>query len=91
MSKVVSFAKLTEGLAAPDLVEVQKRSYWDFLQLDVQLQKRQNVGLQAAFLKPFRSRALTRPTGSTTCTTRWAGRNTPSTSACATACPTPRR
>ena len=53
MSKVVSFAKLTEGLAAPDLVEVQKRSYWDFLQLETQKQKRQNVGLQAAFLETF--------------------------------------
>ncbi len=53
MSKVVSFAKLTEGLAAPDLVEVQTRSYWDFLQLETQKQKRQNVGLQAAFLETF--------------------------------------
>jgi len=51
--KLVSFAKLTEGLAAPDLVEVQKRSYWDFLQLDVPKHKRQNVGLQAAFLETF--------------------------------------
>ena len=53
MSKVVSFAKLTEGLAPPDLVEVQKRSYWDFLQLDVPRHKRQNIGLQAAFLETF--------------------------------------
>ncbi len=51
--KLVSFAKLTEGLAAPDLVEVQKRSYWDFLQLDVPKPKRQNAGLQAAFLETF--------------------------------------
>ncbi len=53
MSKIVSFAKLTEGLAPPDLVEVQKRSYWDFLQLEVPKHKRQNVGLQAAFLETF--------------------------------------
>ncbi|MBI2105174.1 MAG: DNA-directed RNA polymerase subunit beta [Candidatus Omnitrophica bacterium] len=51
--KLVSFAKLPEGLAAPDLVEVQKRSYWDFLQLDVPKPKRQNAGLQAAFLETF--------------------------------------
>ncbi len=51
--KLVSFAKLTEGLAVPDLVEVQKRSYWDFLQLDVPKPKRQNIGLQAAFLETF--------------------------------------
>ena len=51
--KVVSFAKLSEGLAPPDLVEVQKRSYWDFLQLDVPKPKRENAGLQAAFLETF--------------------------------------
>ena len=53
MNKAVSFAKLTEGLAPPDLVEVQKRSYLDFLQRDVQKNKRQNIGLQAAFLETF--------------------------------------
>ncbi|MBI4342607.1 MAG: DNA-directed RNA polymerase subunit beta, partial [Candidatus Omnitrophica bacterium] len=53
MSKVVSFAKLTEGLTPPDLVEVQKRSYWDFLQLEAPKHKRQNAGLQAAFLETF--------------------------------------
>ena len=53
MKKAVTFAKLTEGLAPPDLVEVQKRSYWDFLQLDVPKHKRQNAGLQAAFLEIF--------------------------------------
>jgi len=51
--KIVSFAKLTEGLAPPDLVEVQKRSYWDFLQLDVPRHKRRNLGLQGAFLETF--------------------------------------
>src|SRR5688500_16616791 len=53
MDKAVTFAKLTEGLAPPDLVEVQKRSYWDFLQVDVPKPKRQNIGLQAAFLETF--------------------------------------
>ncbi len=52
-TKVISFAKLTEGLEPPDLVEVQKRSYWDFLQLEAPKQKRQNAGLQAAFLETF--------------------------------------
>ena len=51
--KTFSFAKLTEGLAPPDLVEVQKRSYEDFLQLEVLKHKRRNVGLQAAFLETF--------------------------------------
>jgi DNA-directed RNA polymerase subunit beta len=53
MKKVVSFARLTEGLSPPDLVEVQKRSYWDFLQLALPKNKRQNVGLQSAFLETF--------------------------------------
>ena len=51
--KRLSFAKLPEGLAPPDLVEVQRRSYWDFLQLDVPKPKRRNIGLQAAFLETF--------------------------------------
>ena len=51
--KIVNFAKLTEGLEPPDLVEVQKRSYADFLQHDVPKPKRQNAGLQAAFLETF--------------------------------------
>jgi len=51
--KMVSFAKLPEGLAPPDLVEVQRRSYAEFLQRDVTKAKRQNGGLQAAFLETF--------------------------------------
>ena len=53
VERTVSFAKLTEGLSPPDLVEVQKRSYWDFLQMDTPKPKRRNVGLQAAFLETF--------------------------------------
>ena len=51
--KLVSFAKLTEGTAPPDLVEVQKRSYWDFLQIELPKNKRQNFGLQGAFQETF--------------------------------------
>ncbi|MBI3083809.1 MAG: DNA-directed RNA polymerase subunit beta [Candidatus Omnitrophica bacterium] len=50
---IVNFARLAEGLARPDLVEVQRRSYWDFLQLDAPRHKRRNVGLQAAFIETF--------------------------------------
>jgi len=49
----VSFAKLTEGLEPPDLVEVQTHSYAGFLQLDLPRSRRENVGLQAAFLETF--------------------------------------
>ena len=51
--KLLSFAKLPEGIAPPDLVEVQKRSYEDFLQVAVPRNKRLNVGLQAAFMETF--------------------------------------
>ena len=51
--KILSFAKLSEGLAPPDLVEVQKRSYADFLQAEAPRHKRLNAGLQAAFLETF--------------------------------------
>jgi len=53
MKKLLSFAKLPEGIAPPDLVEVQKRSYWDFLQIEVPKNKRVNTGLQAAFMETF--------------------------------------
>src|SRR3989338_1719000 len=51
--KLLSYAKLSEGLAPPDLVEVQKHSYLEFLQLEVPKHKRGNVGLQAAFQETF--------------------------------------
>ena len=53
MRKLLSFAKLPEGVSPPDLVEVQKRSYWDFLQTDQSRHKRLNAGLQAAFMETF--------------------------------------
>ncbi|MDP3703286.1 MAG: hypothetical protein Q8R78_02740, partial [Candidatus Omnitrophota bacterium] len=53
MRKLLSFAKLSEGVSPPDLVEVQKRSYWDFLQADTPKHKRQSAGLQAAFMETF--------------------------------------
>src|SRR3990167_4786138 len=53
MRKLLSFAKLPEGVSPPDLVEVQKRSYWDFLQADQSRHKRPNAGLQAVFMETF--------------------------------------
>ena len=44
-----SYAKIPEVLELPDLVEVQKRSYEEFLQRDVPAGERVNVGLEAAF------------------------------------------
>ena len=49
----VTFAKLPVGLEPPDLIEVQKQSYAQFLQLDVPKSRRENLGLHAAFLETF--------------------------------------
>ncbi|MBN1384922.1 MAG: DNA-directed RNA polymerase subunit beta [Elusimicrobia bacterium] len=51
--KRISFAKIPTVLNLPDLVEVQKNSFKDFLQEDVEPEKRKLIGLQAAFLDVF--------------------------------------
>ena len=43
----MSFAKIREVEDLPDLLEIQKRSYRDFLQRDISPDKRQNIELQA--------------------------------------------
>ena len=43
----ISFAKIREVEDLPDLLEIQKRAYRDFLQRDIPPDKRQNIGLQA--------------------------------------------
>ncbi len=53
MSQRESFAKLAQVLDPPDLIEIQKRSYAGFLQLDAPKNRRDRVGLQAAFLETF--------------------------------------
>ena len=53
MTKIQSFARLAEGLEPPDLVEVQRRSYLDFLQLETPKHKRDNIGLECAFRETF--------------------------------------
>ena len=44
-----------QGMAEtpPDLIEIQTKSYEDFLQADVAPQKRENKGLQAIFKEIF--------------------------------------
>ncbi|MBI3311902.1 MAG: DNA-directed RNA polymerase subunit beta, partial [Candidatus Omnitrophica bacterium] len=51
--KRVSFAKLSKGLEPPDLIEIQKHSYAQFLQLEVSKSRREDMGLQGAFLETF--------------------------------------
>ncbi|MBI4825265.1 MAG: DNA-directed RNA polymerase subunit beta [Nitrospirae bacterium] len=42
-----------EVLAIPDLLEIQKRSYYRFLQQDIPPSKKEDIGLQAAFSSVF--------------------------------------
>ena len=51
--KQINFAKIPKVLDLPDLLEMQKRSFKDFLQLDVPPGERKLQGLQAAFLDVF--------------------------------------
>lgn len=48
-----SYAKIPTTMELPDLVEIQKKSYEDFLQKDVKPEERENKGLQAAFWEVF--------------------------------------
>ncbi|MEA3369601.1 MAG: DNA-directed RNA polymerase subunit beta [Candidatus Ratteibacteria bacterium] len=52
-TKRLSFAKIPTVLNFPHLIEVQKKSYNDFLQAGVAPEKRKRQGLQAAFLDTF--------------------------------------
>ena len=47
------FAKIKKIIELPKLIEIQKKSYDDFLQINVPLEQRENVGLQAVFNSVF--------------------------------------
>ncbi|MFA5141146.1 MAG: DNA-directed RNA polymerase subunit beta [Elusimicrobiota bacterium] len=51
--KQINFSKIQQVLELPDLLEMQKRSFRDFLQEDVPVAERKLQGLQAAFLDVF--------------------------------------
>jgi len=48
-----NFSKIKEVLEISNLIEVQKRSYEQFLQANVDLDKREPTGLQAVFKAVF--------------------------------------
>jgi DNA-directed RNA polymerase subunit beta len=48
-----NFGKVKHILPVPNLIEIQKRSFERFLQLDVPPDKREDIGLQAAFNSVF--------------------------------------
>ena len=48
-----SYAKIKECFELPNLLEIQLKSYFDFLQDDTAKSKRKNVGLESAFREVF--------------------------------------
>ncbi len=49
----ISFAKIREVIAIPNLIEIQQRSYEQFLQIRVPPQEREDQGLQGVFTSIF--------------------------------------
>ena len=49
----ISFSKIQTPYEVPDLLEVQKRSYRKFLQIDELPEQRKSIGIQAAFKSIF--------------------------------------
>ncbi len=45
----ISFSNIKCPIEIPDLLEIQKKSYRTFLQIDELPEKRKNIGIQAAF------------------------------------------
>ncbi len=53
MAKKINFAQIPSIMSIPNLIEVQKASFEEFLQKDVPPEKRKKQGLQAAFWDIF--------------------------------------
>jgi DNA-directed RNA polymerase, beta subunit/140 kD subunit len=48
-----SYAKIAKIIEIPNLIDIQKQSYEKFLQKDVPIEKREDVGLQGVFKSVF--------------------------------------
>jgi DNA-directed RNA polymerase beta subunit len=53
LRKRMDFGKVPQFLEVPNLIEIQKRSYEQFLQKDLLKEKRKDMGLQSAFVSVF--------------------------------------
>ena len=49
----INFGQLSDVIELPDLIEIQTKSYRDFLQMDVPPMERADIGLQAVFKEVF--------------------------------------
>ncbi|MEQ1848742.1 MAG: hypothetical protein ABL983_24580, partial [Nitrospira sp.] len=47
------FSRIRTNIDIPDLIEIQKRSYEEFLQFEVESERRKDHGLQAALASVF--------------------------------------
>jgi DNA-directed RNA polymerase subunit beta len=47
------YSRIRASIAIPDLIEIQKRSYEEFLQMEVEPERRKDQGLQAALASVF--------------------------------------
>src|SRR5438046_93250 len=48
-----TFAKLKQVIEIPNLIDIQKRSYDKLLQIDIPIEKREDIGLQGVFKSVF--------------------------------------
>src|SRR3954454_12930854 len=48
-----TFAKLKQVIEIPNLIDIQKRSYDKFLQIDIPIEKREDIGLQGVLKSVF--------------------------------------
>src|SRR5215467_9752944 len=48
-----TFAKIAKIIDIPNLIDIQKQSYEKFLQKDISLEKREDIGLQGVFKSVF--------------------------------------
>ena len=53
MSQRINFGKINEPVDPPNLIEIQLKSYEEFLQKDITPSKRKDTGLQAVFREVF--------------------------------------
>ena len=76
-----SFAKLKQVIDIPNLIDIQKRSYDKFLQIDIPIEKREDIGLQGVFKSVFPIKDFIETARSSLSRTTSRSRSTTSTSA----------
>ena len=76
-----TFGRIAEVTQMPNLIEVQKTSYDQFLQMGIKLEDRERVGLQEVFVSVFPIRISRSGPSCSSCTMSWKSPSTTSRSA----------